>query len=226
MGPGQEISGSVPCPISSAGFRPGGRGEGACAPGLEYFAARGGGGRVSPWGRGKGACAPGPEYFAACGGDLLCPLRQSRQSAAGNAADGLRLRCAPPRPIGPLFPDPCYGGILLFMDRNIPARGALSGQSQLPPGHWALVRWTTEEDGVSLPRLLRRSQRSRVVEVTTPSTTAKLVSHRTQRRAFKRRNHHNGKTTQAAAAVGEAKSILTPPAPLGKPQEEPNWRPP
>ena len=167
MGPGQEISGSVPCPISSAGFRPGGRGEGACAPGLEYFAARGGGGRVSPWGRGKGACAPGPEYFAACGGDLLCPLRQSRQSAAGNAADGLRLRCAPPRPIGPLFPDPCYGGILLFMDRNIPARGALSGQSQLPPGHWALMRWTAEEGGIPLPRLLRHSQCSGVVEVTT-----------------------------------------------------------
>ena len=53
------------------------------------------------------------------------------------------------------------------MDRNIPARGALSGQSQLPPGHRALVRWTVKENGVLLPRLLPCSQRSRVVEVTT-----------------------------------------------------------
>ena len=53
----------------------------------------------------------------------------------------------------------------------------MSGCSQLPPGHWALVRWTLEESGVSLPRLLGRSQRSRVVEATTPSTTAQLVPH-------------------------------------------------
>ena len=63
------------------------------------------------------------------------------------------------------------------MDRNIPARGALRGQSQLPPGHWALMRWTTEEGGIPLPRLPGRSQRSRMVEATTPSTTAQLVPH-------------------------------------------------
>ena len=34
-----------------------------------------------------------------------------------------------------------------------------------------------EESGVPFPRLLGRSQRSRVVEVTTPSTTAQLVPH-------------------------------------------------
>ena len=49
---------------------------------------------------------------------------------------------------------------------------------------------------------------------------------RCQRRALKGRNHHAGKPTQAAAAVREEKSIPIPPAPLGKPQEEPNWRPP
>ena len=32
------------------------------------------------------------------------------QNAAGDAADGLRLRYAPPRSIGPLSPDPIYGG--------------------------------------------------------------------------------------------------------------------
>ena len=43
------------------------------------------------------------------GGDLLCPWRQSRQNATGDAADGLRLRYAPPRSIGPLSPDPVTG---------------------------------------------------------------------------------------------------------------------
>ena len=181
---------------------------------------------VLPGGRREGRLRTRPGVFRRCGGDLLCPLRQSRQSAAGNAADGLRLRCAPPRPIGPLFPDPCYGGILLFMDRNIPARGALRGQSQLPPGHWALMRWTVREGGIPLPRLPGRSQRSRVVEATTPSTTAQLVPHPAQRRALKRGNHHTGKPTQAAAAVGEIMSIPFPPAPLRCPAMPPNWRPP
>ena len=34
------------------------------------------------------------------GGELLCPWRQSNQNAPGDASDGLRLRFAPPRPIG------------------------------------------------------------------------------------------------------------------------------
>ena len=135
--------------------------------GLGVFRRPGRRGQGFALGAREGCLRTRPGVFRRCGGDLLCPLRQSRQSAAGNAADGLRLRCAPPRPIGPLFPDPCYGGILLFMDRNIPARGALSGQSQLPPGHWALMRWTAEEGGIPLPRLLRCSQCSGVVEVTT-----------------------------------------------------------
>ena len=202
MGPGQEISGSVPCPIFSAGFRPGGRGKGACAPGLEYFAA------------------PAARYF---------PDGKGPKGSPGDAADGLRLRSAPPRSIGPPpYPlrTPFTGGTLLIPGGAVPARGNLSGQSQLPPGHWALMRWTVEEGGVPLPRLLRCRQRSRVVEVTTPSTTAQLVPHRTQRRALKRRNHCTEKSTCAAAAVGEVTSIPPPPAPLRKPQEEPNWQPP
>ena len=43
-------------------------------------------------------------------GGLLCPRRQSNQNAAGDAADGLRLRYAPPRSIGPLSPDPISRG--------------------------------------------------------------------------------------------------------------------
>ena len=35
------------------------------------------------------------------------------------------------------------------------------------PTHRALMRWTVKENGVPLPRLLGRSQRSRVVEATT-----------------------------------------------------------
>ena len=38
------------------------------------------------------------------GGELLCPRRQSNQNAAGDAADGHFV------PIGPLSPDPVYGG--------------------------------------------------------------------------------------------------------------------
>ena len=94
------------------------------------------------------------------------------------------------------------------------------------PTHRALVRWTAEEGGTPSPRLLGRSQRSRVVKATTPSTTEELVPHRTQRRVLKRRNHHIGKPTQAAAAVGGATSIPIPPAPLRQSAMQPNWRPP
>ena len=55
-------------------------------------------------------------------GGLLCPRRQSNQNAAGDAADGLRLRCAPPKSIGPLSPDPVYGGALLIDAAIFPAR--------------------------------------------------------------------------------------------------------
>ena len=40
----------------------------------------------------------------------LAPSGQFTLRIAGDAADGLRLRFAPPRSIGPLSPDPIYGG--------------------------------------------------------------------------------------------------------------------
>ena len=163
--------------------------------------------------------------FRCCGGDLLCPLRQSRQSAAGNAADGLRLRSAPPRPIGPLFPDPFYGGILLIPGGAVPARGNLSGQSQLPPGHRALVRWTVKENGVPLPRLLRRSQRSRVVVVPAPSPLHNLCptmpKARPQAVEPLCRESHPGSGSGGGGNVNPQ-----PPAPLLRPAMQPNWRPP
>ena len=51
------------------------------------------------------------------GGDLLCPWRQSRQNAPGDASDGLRLRFAPPRSIG-RFPRPPLRGFPLGMGKN------------------------------------------------------------------------------------------------------------
>ena len=58
------------------------------------------------------------------GGDLLFPWRKRRQNATGDAADGLRLRFAPPRSIGPLSPDPITGdaylsGLAIFPARKI-----------------------------------------------------------------------------------------------------------
>ena len=57
-------------------------------------------------------------------GGLLCPRRQSNQNAAGDAADGLRLRFALPRSIGLLSPDPITGdaylsGLAIFPARKI-----------------------------------------------------------------------------------------------------------
>ena len=75
--------------------------------------------------------------FRRSGGELLCPWRQSNQNATGDAADGLRLRYAPPRSIGPLSPDPITGV-------NPSARQIISGAQNLSdcpqflPGHWAL----------------------------------------------------------------------------------------
>ena len=71
-------------------------------------------------------------------------LRRERrgigQNAAGDAADGLRLRCAPPRSIGPLTPDPRYGGYPLkqaeFFRREKP--GVLGCHSVRP--HWGPER--------------------------------------------------------------------------------------
>ena len=60
--------------------------------------------------RWRGGCAPKRACGRSAGGDLLCPWRQSRQNATGDASDGLRLRFAPPRPIGCFPRTPFYGG--------------------------------------------------------------------------------------------------------------------
>ena len=71
---------------------------------------------------------------------LIGPLGGSfhrKSFATGDAADGLRLRYAPPRSIGPLSPDPITGV-------NPSARQIISGAQNLSgflrflPGHWAL----------------------------------------------------------------------------------------
>ena len=53
---------------------------------------------------------------------LLFPWRKRRQNAPGDAADGLRLRFAPPRSIGPLSPDPITGDAYLLDFPALPAR--------------------------------------------------------------------------------------------------------
>ena len=66
--------------------------------------------------------SPQGDISPPAGGDLLCPWRQSRQNATGDAADGLRLRFAPPRSIGPLSPDPITGDAYLLDFAALPAR--------------------------------------------------------------------------------------------------------
>ena len=59
------------------------------------------------------------------------------QNAAGDAADGLRLRYAPPRSIGPLSPDPITG-VTPWSRREISGAQNLSGclNSSRPTGAW------------------------------------------------------------------------------------------
>ena len=72
------------------------------------------------------------------GGDLLFPWRKRRQNAPGDASDGLRLRCAPPRSIGRFPRTPFTGDALLLIYCWISGAQNLSGGSKFLPGHWAL----------------------------------------------------------------------------------------
>ena len=67
------------------------------------------------------------------GGELLCPRRQSHQNAAGDAADGHFV------PIGPLSPDPVYGGCAPASRQKISGAQNLSGVLPLLPAHWGLT---------------------------------------------------------------------------------------
>ena len=74
------------------------------------------------------------------GGDLLFPWRKRRQNATGDAADGLRLRFAPPRSIGPLSPDPIYGGYpLKWAEHFRRAKSGVLGCGPVRP-HWGPER--------------------------------------------------------------------------------------
>ena len=82
-------------------------------------------------------------------------LRRERrgigQNAPGDAADGLRLRCAPPRSIGPLSPDPHYGGYPLDVVR--PFRRAIPGvlgRHSVRP-HWGPEREENWDWGGFIP---------------------------------------------------------------------------
>ena len=83
---------------------------------------------------------------------------------------------------GPKF-DLWLPPVPLWLLSGHPERSSPPGRRNTPDPapqaspHWALMRWTAEKGGVPFPRLLGRSQRSRVVEVTTPSTTEELVPH-------------------------------------------------
>ena len=63
--------------------------------------------------------------------------REITQNAPGDAADGLRLRYAPPRSIGPLSPDPITG-VTPWSRREISGAQNLSGclNSSRPTGAW------------------------------------------------------------------------------------------
>ena len=88
---------------------------------------------------------------------------------------GERGRRAEVRPVAP--PGASLASFWASRKKLAAAAAKLPDPAPQAPTHRALMRWTAKEDGISLPRLLRRSQRSRVVEVTTPSTTEELVPH-------------------------------------------------
>ena len=111
--------------------------------------------------------------FAACGrresSALRCGLLshcwESNQRIAGDAADGLRLRCALPRSIGPLSPDPRYGGYPLkwtehFRRAKSERRSAIS-PGLLGPGFAKIRAWCGSKTapGFSQPTLPVRFHR-------------------------------------------------------------------
>ena len=88
------------------------------------------------------------------GGELLCPWRQSNQNATGDAADGHFV------PIGPLSPDPVYGGY--------PSGWAVTSRrakfewlSAIPSGPLGPGSAKIAAGAIQLPRLALPSKRSR-----------------------------------------------------------------
>ena len=92
----------------------------------------------------------------------LAPSGQFTLRIAGDAADGLRLRFAPPRSIGPLSPDPKYGGYPLRWAEHF-RRAKSEWQSIFTPGHWALSLQKLGPGTVPQLRLSLPNQRARSV---------------------------------------------------------------
>ena len=96
---------------------------------------------------------------------LIGPLGGSfyrKSFAPGDAADGLRLRYAPPRSIGPLSPDPITG-VNPSARQIISGAQNLSGCPQFLPGHWALDLRKIAAAAIPPLRLALPSKRSRSV---------------------------------------------------------------
>ncbi len=75
--------------------------------------------------------------FAACGRRGTFPA-MGKVPKDRRTGDGLRLRYAPPRSIGPLSPAPLYEGRVPVRSCNSFGAQNLSGWSEFLPGHWAL----------------------------------------------------------------------------------------
>ena len=96
------------------------------------------------------------------GGEFLSQRWERNQRIAGDASDGLRLRYAPPRSIGPLSPDPIYGGYPLRWAEHF-RRAKSEWQSIFTPGHWALSLQKLGPGAVPQLRLSLPNQRARSV---------------------------------------------------------------
>ena len=101
--------------------------------------------------------------FAACGRRPSFSMAKKKQNATGDAADGLRLRFAPPRSIGLLSPDPYYGGYPLSQAKHFRRAKSewLSAISSGPLGPGFLENWSwcdsTTAPGVDGPTCLVRN---------------------------------------------------------------------
>ena len=81
----------------------------------------------------------GAGSFAAPAASFFPGDGERNQRIAGDAADGLRLRFAPPRSIGTAFPGPHYGGRVPVRFYNGSGARSLSDGQRFLPAHWGLV---------------------------------------------------------------------------------------
>ena len=105
---------------------------------------------------------------------LPCPLigGPRKTGGPGGRQHGERGPRAEVRPVAP--PGASLASFWASRKKLAAAAAKLPDPAPQAPTHRALMRWTAKEDGISLPRLLRRSQRSRGVETTTPQPPRNL----------------------------------------------------